>query len=199
MQKLAQEITSFQSDIPQEIADKALFLEFMQRHGDCLLRSNRIAHFSASAWILNEHRDKVLMVYHNIYQSFSWTGGHADGSADLKALAMREAQEETGISALRPLLPDIFSLESLTVDGHIKNGAYVSSHLHLNVTYLFEASEAEALRANPSENSAVQWIPIAELKRAVSERWMYENIYHKLIEKVKIWETAHGLELSGRE
>ncbi|MBR2112486.1 MAG: hypothetical protein IJ950_06090, partial [Helicobacter sp.] len=64
------------------------------------------------------------------------------------------------------------SLEVITVDGHVKRGNYVSSHLHLNLTYLFEASEDQALTVKEDENSGVAWIPRDELAVNVSEPWM---------------------------
>ncbi len=71
--------------------------------------------------------DRVLMAYHNIYHSWAWTGGHADGEKDLLSVAMREAREETGIKTVTPVMDQIFSLEVLTVDGHEKKGLYVPS------------------------------------------------------------------------
>ena len=70
------------------------------------------------------------------------------------------------------------------MDGHIKRGQYVSSHLHLNVTYLFEADPGEPLRVKPDENSGVAWIPVAELPRKVTEPWFLERIYSKLCRKL---------------
>ena len=61
------------------------------------------------------------------------------GETDLLSVAIWEVKEEAGISNVRPVSEEIFSLESLTVDGHVKKGNYVSSHLHLNITYLLEA------------------------------------------------------------
>ena len=66
------------------------------------------------------------MIYHNIYRSWAWTGGHADGERDLLAVALREAREESGLETLRVLKDGIFSLETLTVDGHIKRGKLCS-------------------------------------------------------------------------
>lgn len=125
------------------------------------------------------------MVYHNIYHSWSWLGGHADGETDLLAVAIREVKEEAGISDVRPVSEEIFSLESLTVDGHVKKGRYVSSHLHLNVTYLLEADEAEVLRIKPDENSGVRWFSLEEALAACSEPWMIERVYKKLNAKVR--------------
>ena len=145
-----------------------------------LTRKNPLAHFTASAWIVNPTRTRVLMVYHNIYHSWSWLGGHADGESDLLAVALREAREESGIRSARPISEDIFSLEVLTVDGHEKRGAYVSSHLHLNVTYLLEADEGEALTVKPDENSGVRWFTLEESETAPSEAWFCARVYHKL-------------------
>ena len=95
----------------QEAADKALILDFLSRNPDAFLRTNLIAHMTASAWVVNPARDRVLMVYHKIYDSWSWTGGHADGDENLAAVALREVREETGVKSARLLSEDIFSLE----------------------------------------------------------------------------------------
>ena len=63
---------------------------------------------TASAWVVNRERTKVLMVYHNIYNSWSWLGGHADGETDLLSVAVREVKEEAGISNVRPVSEEIF-------------------------------------------------------------------------------------------
>ena len=143
---LYDEIARYQPFNEQEQRDKQEILHFLERNDDAFLRQNRIAHMTASAWVVNPGRDKVLMVYHRIYDSWSWTGGHADGEEDLLAVALRELTEETGVTHVRPVSKDIFSLETVTVDGHEKRGEYVSSHLHLNVTYLLEADDTQALR-----------------------------------------------------
>ncbi len=140
---------------------------------------------TASSWLLNATHDKVLMIYHNIYHSWAWTGGHADGDRDLLAVAKREAMEETGVTEIRAISEDIFSLEILTVDGHEKRGAYMPSHLHLNVSYLLETDEEEVLRIKPDENSGVRWCSLQEALAACSEPWMIERVYKKLNAKVR--------------
>lgn len=180
---LYQQIKNYKAYNEQEEQDKRMMLQFIERNKDCLERTNKIAHFSASLWVVNPDRTKVLMIYHNIYQSWSWIGGHADGEEDLKAVAMRELTEETGVKQAKLVSEEIFSLESLTVDGHEKRGKYVSSHLHLNVTYLAVAQEEEGLVIKPDENNGVRWFKIEEALKACNEEWMVERVYRKLIEK----------------
>ena len=104
---------------------------------DLWTRENEAAHLTASAWVVNGDRERVLMAYHNIYDSWSWLGGHADGERDLLAVAMREVREESGLARVAPVSEALFSLEILTVDGHEKRGRYVPSHpvsyTHLDV------------------------------------------------------------------
>ncbi len=185
MTKPEDEIARYIAWNEQEERDRRLILEFITNHEDAFVRNNELAHMTASSWIVNPNRDKVLMVYHNIYRSWSWTGGHADGERDLRAVAIREACEETGLSHVKLVSPDIYSLEVLTVEGHIRKGIYVSSHLHLNVTYLLEANENEKLSICEAENSAVRWFSFEEACEASTEPWFVENIYKKLNAKLE--------------
>ena len=169
----------------QETNDKEVMIKLLEKESDIFTRENEVAHFTASSWLVNKEHTKVLMIYHNIYHSWSWTGGHADGDMDLLAVAMREAMEETGVKTITPVSKDLFSIEILTVDGHIKRGKYVPSHLHLNVTYLLEADEAEVLHIKQDENSGVAWFTLEVALEKCSEPWMIEWIYKKLNEKLR--------------
>ena len=170
----------------QERQDQAVILAFLERNPDAFYRTNLLAHMTASAWVVNPQRSKVLMVYHRLYDSWSWAGGHADGEEDLLAVALREVREETGVQRLRPVTEEIYSLEVLTVDGHEKHDRYVPSHLHLNVTYLLEAEEDQPLRVCEAENSGVAWFSLADALSASTEPWFVERIYKKLNEKLKV-------------
>ena len=181
---IIEDIKAYQPYNEQEQRDKQVILDFIAKNDDAFLRTNLIAHMTASAWVVNEDRTQVLMVYHNIYNSWSWTGGHADGERDLLSVALREVREETGVQHLRPVSESIFSLEVLTVDGHEKRGEYVPSHLHLNVTYLIEADSRDALRVCEAENSGVRWFAPEEALKASTEPWFVTRIYSKLNKKL---------------
>ena len=212
LRNLSAVIADFVPGCEQEERDQAVMLKFLQENDNCLTRENLIAHFTASSWIVNgadsriaddelngragdsESADakgsmntgdnKFLMVYHNLYDSWSWTGGHADGEADLLSVAIREAREETGVQDFKIPRREPISLEIITVDGHMKRGVYVPSHLHLNLTYLLQADETQKLSVKPDENSGVAWIPAGELASHVSEPWMMKWVYEKLMGRV---------------
>ncbi|MEG0470935.1 MAG: NUDIX hydrolase [Solibacillus sp.] len=171
----------------QEQKDRDLILRAMATLSDVLTRNNEILHFTASALVFNPARTHVLMVYHNIYQSWSWAGGHADGEPDLLKVAQKEVMEETGVSKLQVLAEKMIALDILPVIGHMKNGNYVAPHLHFNATYVFEVAEDESLSAKLDENSAVGWIQIADLAEKCSEQHMVP-VYEKIIRKVKALE-----------
>ena len=204
-------VAAFEPFNEQEAADKRVILRALDTDPDCFDRSAQ-AHMACSIWVVDPTFTQTLLVYHNIYDSWSWIGGHADGVCDLAAVALRELQEETGVAharlvaaeprgaentsavpaptaaGFRPLCGPggIYSLEVLTVDGHEKRGAYVSSHLHLNVTYLAIADPAEPIRIKPDENSGVRWVPLEDAIRLSTEPWIRDRIYRKLIDKLHL-------------
>lgn len=184
--ELIQKIEGFIPYNEQERRDKTEILNQLKNQSDIFLRENRIAHMTASAWVTNIKRDKVLMIYHNIFDSWSWLGGHADGEEDMLKTAIREVREESGIKTVKPVFEDIFSLEILTVDGHENRGEYVGSHLHLNITYLLEADENDTLEIKPDENSGVKWFGLEEAVSASTEPWFQERIYKKLNDKLRL-------------
>lgn len=183
--ELMRQIRDYRPFNEQEMMDQIMILESLKRGKDVFYRDKKDAHMTASAWVVNPERTKALMVYHNIYDSWSWMGGHADGNEDLLAVALQEAQEESGLTNVRFVMEDIFSLEVLTVDGHWKHNTYVSSHLHLNLTYLLEAREEDPLVVKADENSGVAWFSLDGAVQASSEPWFREHIYTKLNAKLR--------------
>ena len=183
---LIRQIRAYTPYNEQEETDQKTILRMLQEQEDIFLRENLAAHMTASAWVVNAERTKILMAYHNLYDSWAWLGGHADGQEDLLGVALREVCEESGVKKVKPVTEEIFSLEVLTVDGHEKKGKYVPSHLHLNVTYLLEADEEETVHVKKDENSAVGWFSPEEAVEASSEPWFQERIYRKLNRKLEL-------------
>lgn len=182
--ELIEAIRNYQPWNRQEEQDKTEILRRLESGEALLGRENTSAHMTASAWVVSPKRDRVLMAYHNLYDSWAWLGGHADGEDDMLAVAMREVREESGLQEVRPVSEDIFTLEILAVTGHEKHGDFVSSHLHLNVTYLLEADPDAPIRCKEDENKAVGWFTPEGAIAASKEPWFQERVYQKLNAKM---------------
>ena len=177
----------FENYVPyneQEEKDKETILKYINTFDDVLTRENVFAHITSSAFVLNKKHDKILMIYHNIYDSWAWVGGHADGEDDLLGVALRESNEETSVTKLKPISEDIFIIDTIPVLGHFKRGKYVSAHTHLSVAYLIEADEDESISIKEDENSGVEWVPLNEMVNKCTEPHM-KPIYQKAIDKMK--------------
>ena len=185
IRELKEQIENYKPYNEQEEKDKEIMLKYINTFDNVLTRDNEFGHFTASAWVVNKDKTKVLMIYHNIYKSWAWTGGHADGESNLLNVAIREVKEETGVKNVKVVNDGIFSLEVMCVNGHVKRGKYVGSHVHLNLTYLLEVDENELLHIKEDENSGVKWINIDDVEKVSNEKWVVEKVYSKIIEKLK--------------
>jgi ADP-ribose pyrophosphatase YjhB (NUDIX family) len=167
----------------QEVKDQQTILRFIEQNSDVLYRTNEIAHITSSAIVVNESMTKVLFAFHNIYQSWSWVGGHNDGEENCLHVALSETKEETGIKNVRPWSDEIFMIDTVYVHNHIKKTNYVPDHLHLNITYLLIADETDELSIKQDENSGVKWFDIPDVLNHVNEERMW-SIYQKAFNKI---------------
>ena len=164
MKQLKHIIAAFEPCCEQERADKETILGYIDGGEELLTRENKLMHFTSSCWVMNPERTKALMVHHNIYNAWSWMGGHADGCADLLAVAKKELAEESGVTVARLISEIPITLEMIGVQSHEKKGKYIAPHIHLNVTYLFEVEENVPLRIKEDENSGVMWRFVEDIR-----------------------------------
>lgn len=168
----------------EEKVEKEVMLKYLEKEPDIFTRDNEVAHFTTSAWIVNKDRNKVLMIHHNIYNTWAWIGGHADGDKDLYHVILKEIEEESGLIDVKLLYPDIYGLNIITVEHHIRKGKYVPSHVHFDIEFLFEADENLDIRIQEDENSGVEWIPFSDIDSKVEEEKL-KPIYKRLINKLE--------------
>lgn len=187
--KYINQIKEYECINDQERNDKRVILDYIEEYKhNILTRENEIAHITSSGFIMNQSKSKVLMIHHNIYNTWAWTGGHADGEKDLLKIAIKEAKEETGLKSINVMDSKIASIDILPVKGHIKRGEYISAHLHLNVAYLLTASEEQSLTLNERETSGLEWIELKQIDEKSKEPELI-RIYNKLINRAKKIET----------
>lgn len=177
------DIRAFVPQTPAEEADKRQILDYVNQYPDTILtRENTIAHITVSGFVLSRDGNWVLMAHHNIYKTWAWTGGHADGETDLLPVALREIWEETGAEHIVPLSTAIASVEILPVWGHVKRGKYVCSHQHLNISYLLTADQSDPITPREGENTKVAWLPADKLLELTNE-WQMDEVYIKLLKR----------------
>lgn len=145
---------------PHEAAMTTATIAFVLAHENCLLRSCVSGHLTGSAWIVSPTRDRVLLTHHHKLDKWLQLGGHADGDADLARVALREAQEESGLARVRLVSPRIFDLDRHLIPARKQD----PEHYHYDLRFLFEADPAEPLTVS-SESKDLAWV---ELERVVA-------------------------------
>ena len=183
--KLRESIERYQPFDKEEEEIKKNILKYMDKYSDVLTRNNDKCHFTSSGIVLNKERTKVLMVFHNIYNSWIVPGGHADGDSDLLHVALKEVEEETGQKAT-VLDKNIFQLSISPIEGHMKRGKYVEPHYHLDVLYLLEADDTIPLVYREDESQGVKWATIDEsLDEDITVPFMH-SVQKRIVDKLII-------------
>ncbi len=155
------------SAIPVDEAEAAMqreMLIFLDKHVDSLFRTQLSGHFTASAWVLDLDTQSVLLIHHTKLDKWLQPGGHADGDADLLAVAQREVWEETGLQT-QPLQENIFDLDIHEIPAR----AHEPAHLHLDVRYLLTPAKNSILALNHEVKDA-RWVPLHEVEFLSNER-----------------------------
>jgi len=172
-------VKTFRTELDQEKTDQTLMLDFFKRNPDALDRTNLTAHVTSSVFIMNLAKTKVLMGFHNIYQSWGWFGGHNDGDPNCLHVALKEATEETGIQSFDKVSQTPVALDVIHVQNHIKKGHFVPDHLHLNITYGLWVDDRTSINFNDAEHSGIQWLRLTEYLDHIKEDRM-QPIYQKI-------------------
>jgi len=147
---------------PEELGRVDTVRRFVAAHRDCFERSCAPGHVTGSAWILSPDRRQVLLLRHRKLGRWLQPGGHADGDPDVLAVALREAQEETGLERLA-LLPGPLGGLPLDVDVHpIPERPGEPAHLHHDVRFLLLAEPGQT-PCRSEESDELAWIERARL------------------------------------
>lgn len=160
-------ITRLQDYMPRDPHERAMrdrMLDFVKTYTDCFDRSLTIGHITGSAWIVNPSRDKVLMTHHGKLNRWLQLGGHADGDPLVDRVALREAQEESGIEAVKLISDRPFDLDIHEIPPHKSDPV----HLHYDIRFLIEIEDTIPLRIS-SESKDLAWITLDRIRDFTTE------------------------------
>jgi 8-oxo-dGTP pyrophosphatase MutT (NUDIX family) len=133
-------------------------LHFVQQNPDCFERSLPIGHVTGSAWIIDHSHKYVLLMHHRKLDRWFQPGGHADGVPDVRQVALKEAQEETGLADIQILIPEIFDIDVHLIPATPKDVA----HYHYDIRFLMKADRSQPLQIN-SESKNLAWVLLEDV------------------------------------
>jgi 8-oxo-dGTP pyrophosphatase MutT (NUDIX family) len=150
-------------------AEEAVHLDrirsFVNERADCFERSNTTGHITGSSWIVDAQLTRVLLLHHGKLQKWLQPGGHADGDRDIRAVALREAREESGLSRLRFVSEEIFDADVHRIPP--RRGE--PEHFHFDVRFILEADPEEPTKVS-SESLDIAWVTLAQVSSLTTER-----------------------------
>lgn len=132
---------------------KKQIIEFILDNPDCFERSLSIGHITASSWLLNKDHSRALLMHHAKLDKWFQLGGHCDGDSDVAGVAIKEAQEESGINSIEVVQPSIFDIDIHLIPENKKEKA----HYHYDVRFLLHVTSDEDICQN-NESKELRWI-----------------------------------------
>ncbi len=155
---LLAELRAYEPADARERAMRDRLAAFVAGHADAFARSLLVGHVTASAWIVDPARERALLTHHRKLGKWLQLGGHADGDPDVRAAALREAREESGLTSLRFARDGIYDLDVHPIPARPGEPA----HEHFDVRFAFEADPAEPLVVS-AESKELAWVPLDAL------------------------------------
>ncbi|MBX2966057.1 MAG: NUDIX hydrolase [Cyclobacteriaceae bacterium] len=156
--QLQQALLSYSSTFKEEKAFREDFLQLLLAER-CYYRDYLPGHLTGSSWIVDETFTQVVLLHHGKLNKWLQPGGHADGDESIFAVALREAEEETGLSNLKLIQQGIFDLDIHPIPEH-KN---FPEHLHYDVRFIFSTSKNHELQCS-DESRDLAWIPLDDVE-----------------------------------
>lgn len=150
-------------------------VKFVKENPDCFERTLLVGHITGSAFIVNKQRTHTLMTHHQKLDKWLQLGGHSDGDPNTMNVALREAEEESGLKTIAPISEDIFDVDVHKIPARKNEPA----HYHYDIRFLFEADDAEKLIIT-NESNDLQWIPLERM-----EEYTTEETVLRMIKKIR--------------
>jgi 8-oxo-dGTP pyrophosphatase MutT (NUDIX family) len=164
-QSLLSALRAYKTHFAEEREFISRFTELLQ-HPDSYQRNHLPGHITASSWIINNEGSRVLMVKHAALKKWLQPGGHADGDENVFNVAVREANEETGLRNLTPVGSGFFDIDIHLIPA--RKDLSFPAHDHYDVRFLFQADESDELKIS-DESTDLRWIELRDLEKFNAE------------------------------
>jgi 8-oxo-dGTP pyrophosphatase MutT (NUDIX family) len=138
--------------LPEEQIHHAQILQFINENPQCFERTLEEGHITASAWLVNKDNSQALLMHHAKLGIWVQLGGHCDGNPNVLEVALREAQEESGIMHIEPVSIDIFDIDIHFIPANKRE----KEHYHYDVRFLLQVKSDEEINQN-HESQALKW------------------------------------------
>ena len=149
---LCKALQKYAESHPEQEITADRMLDFVRSTPHCFERSHEAGHMTGSAWLLNPTGDKALLTLHHNLQRWMQTGGHADGDPDTLRVALKEAEEESGITGIVPISGEIFDIDIHLIPARPAKGE--PAHYHYDVRYLLRAPHEQYAISQESDDLA---------------------------------------------
>ncbi|HEY3403613.1 MAG TPA: NUDIX hydrolase [Ohtaekwangia sp.] len=163
---LTHTLAHYQTPYPEENSFTNQFLTLLE-HPRCFHRDHLPGHLTGSAWIVDQSLQSVLLTHHAKLNKWLQPGGHADGDENIFAVALREAEEETGLRKFTLLREAIFDIDIHT----IPQRKDFPEHLHFDIRFLFQTDQQEPLLIT-EESHDLKWFPLHDLEKITTNQSM---------------------------
>jgi 8-oxo-dGTP pyrophosphatase MutT (NUDIX family) len=177
--ELIRKLRDYQTEWENESDTVERFIEFVSTNEDCFERKLKESHITGSAWVVSKDGRQVLLTHHKKLNRWFQLGGHADGNSDVLGVAMREAQEESGLERVEQISGKIFD-----IDIHrIPERGSEPEHYHYDVRYALKAAGNEEYTVS-NESHNLGWIEIEKLSELTEEESM--------LRMARKWKSVRG-------
>lgn len=170
-ESLINQLKDYATGHPQEEEVLQAFMDFVRREPECFSRCLAVGHITGSAWVVSRDGAEVLLTHHRKLDRWLQLGGHADGDADVLAVAFKEAEEESGLTDLTQVGSGIFDIDIHRIPERKGEPA----HFHYDVRYVLRADGATDYVVS-DESHDLRWVALDEVETLTQEASMMRMV-----------------------
>ena len=161
----------YQKRYPEESSVVERLQNFVRKNPDCFERSLSVGHITGSAWLVNRAGTHTLLTHHKKLNKWLQPGGHVDGSPNVLESALREAEEESGITGIQPVSEEVFDIDIHAIPQHGSE----AKHYHYDIRFALHTTASEEYQVS-DESHDLAWVEIQNVQQLTQEESMLRMV-----------------------